>query len=247
MSKQTRYNQILFLMTFSVYIGLVLAGGASPAQAAMAKSFELKTELEVKDDLDKKPDNDKEFKQLSEDLSDYFRMNGWFIEDLQELHLAKKFDSNLDSFSLTQLRAFPCGESKTDVHVFRVSENRNIKNKPLEEEVDLRLRRLEGFETLSDCLPGTDNEWKTTTDIGFDFSYDKSVLKITSTLKKESPQKAKLFLEKLQTAYKAYEPDLDQPVEKVLYENTRITSDNDQIFIIINLPRAGLDSLLAAK
>lgn len=61
-----RYNQVLFLMTLSVYMGLVLAGGASPAlaqaamaKAAMAKGFDLNTELEARDDLDKKPKDEK--------------------------------------------------------------------------------------------------------------------------------------------------------------------------------------------
>lgn len=50
-------NSILFLTTLGVYLGLVLVG-ATPqvlAQAATAKQFSVKDEIEVKDDLDKNP------------------------------------------------------------------------------------------------------------------------------------------------------------------------------------------------
>lgn len=61
MSKKTNYNSIVFLTTLSVYLGLVLVGGATPqvlAQAALTRDFDIKNEIEFKDDLDNKPDNE---------------------------------------------------------------------------------------------------------------------------------------------------------------------------------------------
>jgi hypothetical protein len=53
-------NSILFLTTLGVYLGLVLAGGASPQvfahPAATTRNFDITDEIEFKDDLDKKPD-----------------------------------------------------------------------------------------------------------------------------------------------------------------------------------------------
>jgi len=53
-------NSILFLTTLGVYLGLVLAGGASPQvfahPAATTRNFDITDEVEFKDDLDKKPD-----------------------------------------------------------------------------------------------------------------------------------------------------------------------------------------------
>src|SRR2546422_7570487 len=64
MNKPKNQNSILVLATFGVYLGLVLVG-ATPqvlAQAATAKQFNVKDEIEVKDNLDKKPDRtDEEF------------------------------------------------------------------------------------------------------------------------------------------------------------------------------------------
>ena len=58
MSQRNKNNSIIFLTTLSVYLGLVLVGGAmSPvlAQAALTRNFDIQDEIEVKDDLDKKP------------------------------------------------------------------------------------------------------------------------------------------------------------------------------------------------
>ncbi len=57
MNNRKANNSILVLATLGVYLGLVLVG-ATPqvlAQAAMARQFNVKDEIEVKDDLDKKP------------------------------------------------------------------------------------------------------------------------------------------------------------------------------------------------
>src|SRR5215213_10130440 len=61
MSNRKNYNSIVFLTTLSVYLGLVLVGGATPsvlAQAATTRDFNIKNEIVVEDDLDKKPDDE---------------------------------------------------------------------------------------------------------------------------------------------------------------------------------------------
>ncbi len=61
MNKGKNQNSILVLATLGVYLGLVLAG-ATPAvwaQAATAKQFSVKDEVELKDTLDKNPNSDK--------------------------------------------------------------------------------------------------------------------------------------------------------------------------------------------
>jgi hypothetical protein len=59
MTKSKNHNSIVFLTTLGVYLGLVLAGGASPqvfAHSALTRNFDIQDEVEVKDDLDKKPE-----------------------------------------------------------------------------------------------------------------------------------------------------------------------------------------------
>ena len=58
MTNRKNQNSILLLATLGVYLGLVLAG-ATPqvlANAATAKQFDLRDEIEMVDDLDNKPD-----------------------------------------------------------------------------------------------------------------------------------------------------------------------------------------------
>ena len=61
MSNRKNYNSIVFLTTLSVYLGLVLAGGAAPtvlAQAALTRDYDIRNEVVLEDDLDKKPDDE---------------------------------------------------------------------------------------------------------------------------------------------------------------------------------------------
>lgn len=243
-----RYNQILFLTTLSVYLGLVLAGGASPvlAQAAMAKGFELKTELEVKDDLDKKPDDKEEIKQLSTVLGNYLDDSKYFVEELREFYKAGTFAAEYDTFSLVESSGLLCGP-EVKVNLREATIWQKIDDEGLKSEIELLRERLYGYNFLSDCLLGNSFDGKTTLDTDIDISYEGSNLKVKFSVKKESPQKAKLLSDNLGSAYRSYEPSENSPIEKVLYENTKVTSENDQVFIITNLPRAGLNSLLAAK
>ncbi len=248
MNSGKRYNQILFLTTLSVYLGLVLAGGASPAlaQAAMAKSFEFKTELEAKDDLDKKPNDKEEIKRLTSVLDNYFNNSAEFIEGLRELYKAGNFTPVYETFSLIESSGLLCGpEVKVDLREATV--RHQIDNQWLEPEIDLLRNRLYSYNYLSDCLRGNKPGGKTTLDTDIEISYGGSDVKVKFSARKGSPQKAKLLLDGLQTAYKFYEPDEDEPVEQALYENTKITSENDQVFIVTNLPRAGLDALLTVS
>lgn len=248
MNSSKRYNQILFLTTLSVYLGLVLAGGASPAlaQAAMAKGFELKTELEAKDDLDKKPNDEEEIKRLTSVLDNYLDDSAEFIEELRELYKAGNFTPIYETFSLVESSGPLCGpEVKTNLR--EATFRQQIENQLLKPEIELLQNRLYSYGSLSDCLRGNKLGGKTTLDTDIEISYEGSDLKVKFSARKESPQKTKLLLEGLQIAYKEYEPDEDEPVEQALYENTKITSDNDQVFIITNLPRAGLDALLTVS
>jgi hypothetical protein len=87
MSNRKNYNSIVFLTTLSVYLGLVLVGGATPsvlAQAALTRDFDIKNEIVVEDDLDKKPD-DETFSELKNDSGQADRQ---FIEQYAETILA---------------------------------------------------------------------------------------------------------------------------------------------------------------
>ena len=93
MKGKNKNNSIVFLTTLSVYLGLVLVGGATPsvlAHAALTKNFDVQDEIEVKDDLDKKPDNPN-----AENFFEIGLENALieFVNDLQELNKLGKYQS----------------------------------------------------------------------------------------------------------------------------------------------------------
>jgi hypothetical protein len=252
MSNQARYNRILFLTTLSVYMGLVLMGGASPAlaQAAMAKSFELKSELEAKDDLDKKPDDKEEKQQVSQALDAYFNTSKWFLEDLQRLSALKKFDREYVDLAFGKRLASPCGNNK-NVGVRELTGSTYVPNDILRPQLESTwaelVTRLARAATLSDCLSNNNPEWNNTSEIGIEVSHKQSGFELELSLEKHSPQRAQQLATALNFACESYLSKYEDSTAKVLRENTKITSENDQVFIITNLPRAGLDSLLAVK
>lgn len=252
MSSNKRYNQLLFLTTLSVYLGLVLAGGASPAlaQAAMAKGFDIKTALESKDDLDKKP-NDEEKKQVSQSLDNYFNTSKWFLEELQRLSAFNEFDQNFGYLSIGKRLALPCGTDKTGKVLRELTGSTYIESQTLRPQLEPSIAqladRLGSLGTLSDCIARTNTEWANTSEIGIEVWHKESGFEIEISLLKHSPLRASQLADALSFAFQSCKSGQNDRTATLLHENTRITSENDQVFIVTNLPRAGLDSLLAAK
>ena len=249
MSKQTRYNQILFLMTLSVYMGLVLAGGASPAlaQAAMAKGFELKTELEAKDDLDKKPDETEDLGQVSRDFEDYLIESRALIEALQKLHNSGDFDLTRDGFNFIVPDRLPCNTDLRTVNLLKLDLIRNFSNRSIEKYADSVTDTALQLGRFAECTALT----KDRKVAGFSFaeSYNRSSgLKFGFGFKlKKSSRPAQSVTESLFTTFQNFQARENSTVGKALTKNTEITSDNEYISVVTNLPRAGLDELLAAQ
>ncbi|MGI9055420.1 MAG: hypothetical protein ACR2F2_06420 [Pyrinomonadaceae bacterium] len=90
MSGSKKHNSIVFLTTLSVYLGLVLVGGASSpvlAQAALTRNFDIQEELEYKDDLDKKPEDElcSELGKNAEKQLKQFGFSKWIAIDFANL------------------------------------------------------------------------------------------------------------------------------------------------------------------
>jgi hypothetical protein len=251
MSSNKRYNQILFLMTISVYMGLVLAGGASPAlaQAAMAKGFELKTELEAKDDLDKKPDEVEDLKQLSRDFEDYLIESRDLIAAMQKLHSSGDFDFAKDTFHYTALNVFPCNTDLASVNQSKLDIARDFPNRSIEKDADSVIGTALRLGRLAECGPSTfdENKKASSVSVGVSYNYLKSNLRFGVALKlKKSLGNAQGITEALFATFNNFQAKENSPAAKALAKNTEITSDNEYISIITNLPRAGLDPLLTA-
>jgi hypothetical protein len=183
MSELKKHNSIIFLTTLSVYLGLVLVGGASSpilAQAALTRNFDIQEEIEYKDDLDKKPDDG--ILSLARSLDSYFEEAKVFAEDLQQLDRIEKINLSSNQVDLKNLNFVPHFNLKAEASTFNSERQRA--------------------------------EWI-----------------------------AQHFNQRLNK----FESDDEETIVRQMHKFTEAKSDNNQFFLITNLPRASIDSLFAEK
>lgn len=256
MTKGKNYNSIVFLTTLSVYLGLVLAGGAGVpqvmAQAALTRSFDIQIEAEVKDDLDKKPD-DEEFNNLLRTLEeDYDSIDKFFVEienfltDLGKLNSIEKFDSD-DEFVAETSVSMPCIVDGDPVGIgqdkFEVNHNRWL----IPALIDARNELQDYTKYLEDCLPSKKFGETEERNSKVKLSLDSSDLQIEISGQKISPEKAERLAKNLNKIFALkIRENADKPSIKRICENTKAFSENNQVFIVTRLPRGSIDALLAA-
>jgi hypothetical protein len=105
-TKGKNYNSIVFLTTLSVYLGLVLVGGATPqvlAQAALTRNFDIQIEAEVKDDLDNKPDESCGELKAKTDAQDnqFIGQYARFISELVKINYSPDYEMSATMYSLS--------------------------------------------------------------------------------------------------------------------------------------------------
>jgi hypothetical protein len=210
MNSRKNYNSIVFLTTLSVYLGLVLAGGAVPsvlAQAATTRGFDIKNEIVVEDDLDKKPDNE----TCSELKSGTNESDNQFIKQYTQTILALLEKSYLPDYEI----------------------NLNVSYSP-----------EENNEELSDFFPTLRKDLLIN---GLNCSLDKNNLFARFNLKSKFNNDLSLDNYSYNSSLNFLRCKSQNKIEKVILENTKITFENNQVFIVTRLPRGSIDSLLAQK
>ncbi len=239
-------NSILFLTTLGVCLGLVLAGGASPqvfAHSALTRNFELQDEFEVKDDLDKNPDG--ETATLSLSIKTYLEDVEYFLNTLQKLGEAGKFDSSPDAFEVTQATLLPCVPAN---RVGSYTANTfNLKNESLRPSLERFSKLLTDGYSLGDCLQNSRFNGQEATSSKFTFKLDDSGLAVDVAVQKSTPEIAKKLSVDLVKASARFTPSAGELARRKIFENTAFRSNNDQVMVITRLPRADLDPLLASS
>jgi hypothetical protein len=214
MSKTKSYNQIIFLTTLSVYLGLVLVG-ASPqvlAQAALTSKFEIKDQIEKQDDLDKKPDGEL---NIAEALIE-------FSDDLRKLESIGKYKPKSDG-QFSKSTDFINGEEITQT----------IKNPWLEVAIEELFSKIhnKSFRNYPNVRFECDT-YNHNQDFEFKISIEQKTTDVSSLTKE--------FLEGFEFVKKTA-----KNLQIILiYENTTVTAENNQVFIVTRLPRAAIDSLI---
>ncbi|MBK6748936.1 MAG: hypothetical protein IPG67_02730 [Acidobacteria bacterium] len=238
MTTRKNQNSILVLATLGVYLGLVLVG-ATPqilAQAAMTKQFNVKDEIEVNDDLDKKPDD-------CEKLAAKLR-------EKQQRHPVSEttFYSYSSAFSeltsaLSQLKSPPSAFGDvglpTSVAVYVDNARPRLISGKAKHKLETSLL------ALSRLFPAASADGRERFQFALSLD-DKGLVSTVRILRQNDAEAHQAFI-----AYDSL-ADLWRCIPKstsdaLVSKNTQISWENNQVIVITRLPRAGLDSLLAAN
>jgi hypothetical protein len=243
LSKNKSQNSVLILATLGVYLGLVLAGAAPQvlANAALTKQFNVRDEIEFKDDLDKKPDDERS--PVTASVQIYLEDVEYFLASLGRLENRGKFDIKKDTFDVVQSTLLPCVDSNiagryTPVKFDSTSE-------PSRPALEYFSRGMVYGYSLGDCVPNNEFKNVEAVDSRFNFRLDKKEFTVDLAVKKQTPQRAIDLQRELESTLALYAAKSDRTLRKTIIENTRFRSENDQVFVILRLPRGSLPSLLS--
>lgn len=234
MNQRNKNNSIIFLTTLSVYLGLVLVGGAmSPvlAQAATARNFSVQDEIEVKDDLDNKPKDEVE---KIRDI-DIAKALITFIEDLQKLQSIGKYNPfSEESYSKQNTYAIGRASSQQPPNAWVTVAADELFEKLFRKNID----------KVVDAGIGEGNEKYLKTTCKFRVILDKSSLELRIEIIKDSTETTDSLAENLTRLFHPKFDESAEPSVKLIYENTKVSTENNQVTIVTRLPRGSLDDLL---
>ncbi len=225
MSSSKNYNSIVFLTTLSVYLGLVLVGGASSpvlAQAALTRNFDIQEEIEYKDDLDKKPDEDKILSEYLDSFQTLYKLAKEFAE--KHAGNSGNYEFNCSAFAGKQSNfTVNCKNGTgtfTGAFIPQISHIRS---------------------TFSSEIFGKNRQ----VNINLLLSTNDFLIK-TSFSRNAELQKSIFDTFLNEVLFHSEVQNLEDRL-KIYGQETTVTCENDQIFIVTNLPRASIDSLFAEK
>jgi len=242
LTNRKQHNSILVLATLGVYFGLVLVG-ASPqilAQAAMTRSFDIHDEIEFKDDLDKKPDDERS--EVTDSVQIYLEDVEYFLASLGRLQNKGKFNAAKDTFNVVQTSLLPCVDSNAAGRYTPIRFESS--NSAARSALDQFTRGMAYGYSLGDCVENV--EFKVAAaDSRYDLRLDDNGLTVNVSVKKRSSQRAFELIRELDSIAHLYAAEAKTGARHQIVTNTAFRSDNDQVFVVTRLPRAGLDALLA--
>lgn len=236
MNNQKNNNSVLFLATLGVYIGLLMAG-ASPGAIAQGKVTS-RYECELKHLVfDERPGD---VDPLSYDLARRFielteatkvRLEIVMVNEPSE-HGYPFFFRHVDFAS------YIGRDGKVIDDEWDSSSSKWASASHAGQMVDLHALFLTA---LADC---TDPTSKKVIQTSAEFTMDADVVGLELILRKASNERAFSLATELENHFrvKAAGQDLRQTV---VYSNTSVVSNGNQVFIVTRLPRAGLDALIA--
>ncbi len=242
MTKGKNQNSILVLATLGVYLGLALAGAAPGvlAQAAMARQFDLKDEVEHRDGLDIKPPE-----TFSDSVQVYLDDVEYFLSGLRRLHAEGKFDIENGKFEVAQSTLLPCTMSNKAGSY--TAEKFSTSNQLLRPGLERFSKLLTDGYSLQDCLPTDRFPGVEATSSRFETRFDGKEFFVEVAVRKSSPDRALRLAGILRETLGSCRKPSNSLIRASLIDNTSARTRNDQVFVVTRLPRAGLTLLLASN
>ena len=230
MKERNKNNSIIFLTTLSVYLGLVLVG-APPilAQAALTRNFDIQNEIKVKDDLDKKLDGEELEGSLNEDFPALFaQLLNEFKKSVENgrVNLPIQTDFRFEAYFNYSEMCNGSGfgsDSSADKYLAKIVQD------SFRQKIEPRASELADYPRTSAKNIKLNLE-ANRTDLSLKISFGKL--------------NAEQFAEFLNYKWSLFALSVENALTKQIYENTKATSENNQVFIVTRLPRGSLDELL---
>jgi hypothetical protein len=196
--------------------------------AALTRNFDIQNEVEVKDDLDNNPDNEEIgefpkddfpalFAQLLKDIRDEVR--GGKIPFPLQADFYVDGESHKSEFGAGGSAGTTVSNQNLNF-LIQNAVNRKFQPKAIEL-ADFEDRQLQVVKTRVEAN-------------GTDFSLEVSFTR----------SNAEQFAEFLNGEFSASAVSVENTLTKQIYENTRATAENNQVFVVTRLPRGSLDRLL---
>jgi hypothetical protein len=229
-SNKNKHNSIVFLTTLSVYLGLVLIG-APPilAQAALTRNFDIQNEIEFKDNLDKKPNDEEVENSSKEDFPSLFaQLLNEIKEDVGSGKIALSIKTNFRFEAYFNYSEMCNGsgfgsEPSADKHLAKIVED------AFRQKIEPTTFELADYPTTS------------AKNIKLNLEANRTNLSLKISFGKFN---AEQFAEFLNKKWSLSAISVEDTLTKQIYENTKATSENNQVFIVTRLPRGSLDELL---
>lgn len=232
MSNKNKHNSIVFLTTLC--LGLMFVGAAPQVLtfAALTRNFDVQNEVEVKDDLDNKPDGEEVesfakddfpalFAQLLVEIKKEVKSGNVSLPLQADFYVDGEFHKS--EFSDGGAGGGGIGSTVSNQNLSLLIQNAvNQKFQP------------KAFES-ADC----DNQKSKVVTIRIEASDKDLSLKLSF-----GKSKAEQFAEFLDQDFSSSAALIKDALTKEIYENTKATSENNQVFIVTRLPRGSLDELL---
>jgi hypothetical protein len=239
LSTHRTQTSLITLATIGVYIGLLMAGatpcvlGQTPS--ATTRPFSVKDDLERKEKLDKKPDDERSPATASVQI--YLEDVEYFLASLGRLGRNGKFDEQKDTFNVAQNTLLPC--VSTNIAGRYTPTKFDASSEASRTALDWFSRGMAYGYSLGDCVPNSGFSVEAA-DSKFNYVLDQSSFTINLSVRKQSPQRALELIRELESTILLYSTGQDVAVRDRIINGTSFRADNDQVFVVTRLPRAGL-------